>query len=194
MTVSFKVTRTRVIAFLFVFLILGGLIFPFAAWLVADEGIAATSGSDFCVSCHTMDPMYRAYLEDSHGGNSSYGVQAACVDCHLNHDNSAAYFFDKVRTGFHDIWVENTTDTSTIDWEERREHRESYVYDSGCTSCHSRLQEATMGSNKAFVAHKPYFLGETKKQCVSCHTSVGHKDLSDYLPAPSQSEAQEENE
>ena len=176
-------TKTRWIILILVALFVGGFVLPFLSWLIADEGIAATSGSHFCVSCHTMEPMNAAYLDDIHGGKSSHGVQALCVDCHLDHSSSAIYFFDKIDRGVHDFWVENTTDTSKIDWEARREHREEYTYDSGCEHCHTRLEEATEGSHDAFVAHKPYFLGEIDDTCVSCHPNVGHKNLSDHLTA-----------
>ena len=174
-------TRTRWILVIIVALVVAGFVLPFTSWLIADEGIAATSGSDFCVGCHTMEPMYQAYLEDVHGGNTSHGMQAKCVDCHLDHTSSTAYFFDKVNTGLHDIWVENTQDTSAIDWEAKREHREEYTYDSGCLHCHTRLEEATLGSHDAFIAHKPYYLGEIDDTCVSCHPNVGHSNLSDHL-------------
>ena len=64
-----------------------------------------------------------------------------------------------------------------------RERREQYVFDSGCLHCHANLERGTMASNKAFVAHKPYFLGETSKKCVTCHQHVGHKDLGSHLGA-----------
>ena len=183
MTVSFRLTTTRVIIILIIAVIIGGLVFPFISWLIADQGIAATSGSDFCVSCHSMEPMEAAYLDDVHGGAGPYGVQVLCVECHLDHSSSANYFFSKVETGVHDIWIEYTQDTSQIDWEAKREHREEFVYETGCLHCHSQLQEATAGDNAAFIAHKPYFLGETSKTCVSCHEHVGHKDLSTHLGA-----------
>lgn len=176
-----RMSKTRWILLIAGALVIGGFVLPFLSWLVADEGIAATSGSDFCVSCHSMEPMYRSYLEDVHGGKTAHGMQALCVDCHLDHSSSAAYFFDKVRTGVHDIWVEYTRDTSLIDWEAKREHREEYTYDSGCEHCHTRLEESTMATHDAFVAHRPYFLGEIEDTCVSCHPNVGHKDLGDYL-------------
>jgi cytochrome c-type protein NapC len=191
MNFNIRVTTGRVIVFAVVAIIVGGFVFPFLAWLVADEGIAATSGSEFCVSCHTMEPMELAYLDDVHGGNSVTGVQVLCVDCHLDHESSTAYFFDKIQTGTHDMWVEYTQDTTQIDWEEKRLHRESYVYDTGCLHCHSRLEESTMANNKAFVAHKPYFLGDTSKQCVSCHEHVGHKNLSEYLAVAKAAQVQE---
>jgi cytochrome c-type protein NapC len=125
--------------------------------------------------------MGESYEQDVHGGNNPQGIRVACTECHLPHGNEVEYIIAKARTGLHDIWAELTKDTEKIDWQALREHRERYVYDSGCLKCHSRLQEATEVSNKAFVAHRPYFLGETDKQCVTCHEHVGHHDLGEYL-------------
>lgn len=156
-------------------------VLPFSSWLIAEEGMAATGDAEFCVSCHTMKPFEDAYKEDIHGGNSSHGVQATCTDCHLDHSNAGAYFFNKAQTGFHDMWVENFGDPESVDWIAGLEHRESYVYDSGCVSCHNNLEEATKASNKAFVAHRDYFAGSEQNQCVSCHEHVGHHNLSSYI-------------
>ncbi|MEZ4584573.1 MAG: NapC/NirT family cytochrome c [Caldilineaceae bacterium] len=180
MTISFRLTWPRVLLGLLVFAVIGGFVFPFLAWLVADQGIAATSESDFCVSCHTMEPMEAAYLQDVHGGNSPYGVQAACVDCHLNHANSAAYFFDKIRTGSHDMWVQYMTDTSQIDWVEKREHRESYTYDSGCLHCHAAAR-GDHGQPKAFVATS-LLPGHDRTHLRELPPERGPQDLLDHLP------------
>ena len=160
-------------------------ILPFSAWLVAEEGFKHTSNAEFCTSCHSMEPFEAAYFEDIHGGNSSHGVQATCTDCHLNHDSASAYFFNKAQTGIHDVWVENFGDLESIDWEGNRAHREEYVYDSGCLSCHNNLENATKGSNKAFVAHHDYFSGEIDNKCVSCHEHVGHQNLGLYISGQS---------
>ena len=178
-----RMTKTRWIILIIVALIVGVLVVPVMSWLIIDESIAASSGSEFCVSCHTMEPMYAAYLEDVHGGSSAHGAQVLCVDCHLDHTNSVTYLFTKAQTGMHDIWVQYTQDTSAIDWEAKREHRESFTYESGCLHCHTMLEEATEASHDAFIAHRPYFLGEIDDTCVSCHPNVGHKDLSDHLQA-----------
>lgn len=162
-------------------LVIGGFVLPFASWLVADELIASTSAHEFCVSCHSMAPMKAAYLQDIHGGKSTHGVQVSCADCHLDHSSSAAYFVDKARTGLHDMYVEYVRGTEEIDWVEKLTHRARFVYDSGCLECHANLENATMANNKAFVAHRPYFLGETSKQCVECHEHVGHNNLVSYL-------------
>jgi nitrate/TMAO reductase-like tetraheme cytochrome c subunit len=80
-----------------------------------------------------------------------------------------------------DIWGNIVLDPSKIDWEERRMHRENFVYDSGCLSCHQKLDEATKGNMKAFLPHRDYFLGRADLTCVSCHENVGHKHLGLHL-------------
>lgn len=155
------------------------------SWLFTEVMIEQTGDEAFCTGCHSMKPMAAAYRASLHGGNNSHGVQAICVDCHLPHDNPAVYLYQKGITGLRDIWAEYTSDVSAIDWEAKRAHREEFVYDSGCLHCHKNLQNATEANNKAFVAHKPYFLGTVETRCVSCHQHVGHKDLSQYLQSAS---------
>lgn len=157
------------------------VVLPFISWIITDEGITATSDATFCVSCHSMEPFESAHEADVHGGQNAHGVRATCAQCHLPHDSSFNYLYTKGRTGIHDMWVENFGDPENIDWEAKRAHRENYTYDSGCITCHTNLQEATMATNKAFIAHRDYFLGITDDQCTTCHEHVGHADLSDYI-------------
>jgi len=159
-------------------------LFATLSWAVTEETFHRTSHEGFCVSCHSMKPFAAAYEEDVHGGRNQFGVQAACTDCHLDKSSSMAYFVTKAKTGMHDFIVENTEDTSKIDWEASRERREEFTYDSGCLSCHENLQDATKSNHKAFLPHKEYFLGTTDKHCVSCHEHVGHKNLSYHIANP----------
>ena len=162
-----------------------------ASWMFTDTVVHATSGEAFCGSCHTMTPMVLSYRQDIHGGESERGVQAKCTQCHLPHNNSLNYMVMKARIGIHDVWAQLTYDLDEIDWQAKREHREDYVYDSGCLECHSNLERASEFTAKAFVAHKPYFLGTTEATCVSCHERVGHKDLSTHLAAASEGGTQQ---
>ena len=178
MTIANKKYKKRyVIPALIVIGVVALFVLPFSAWLVGDESFAATSDADFCVGCHTMEAMVDGHNVNIHGGNSSHGVRAACTDCHLPHDNSYNYFVAKAQTGTHDLWVETFSDTDSIDWQAKREHRERYVYDSGCLSCHDKLEEATAGKKM----HDNYFAGNTDSKCVTCHAEVGHSDLNKYL-------------
>ena len=145
------------------------------------EGIHATSGAEFCVGCHVMEPMVEAYEEDIHGGKNSHGIRAECTDCHLPHESVFGYVVAKGISGMKDVWGNVVKDPTKIDWQERRTHREHFVYDSGCLSCHAQLEEATMSNMKAFLPHRDYFLGRTNMTCVSCHENVGHKNLGLHL-------------
>ena len=159
-------------------ILIGMLLSLFTAHMVEE-----TSDGEFCGSCHTMEPMVKAFEQDIHGGNNRVGFKATCTDCHLPHNNVVNYMFQKSLTGMHDVWVQNFGDLENIDWQEKRKHRKSFVYDSGCLKCHKNLKDATMGNHKAFNGHKAYFSkkDELGLTCVSCHENVGHKNLSDYL-------------
>jgi cytochrome c-type protein NapC len=109
----------------------GMLLSLFTAHIVEE-----TSDEKFCGSCHTMEPMIKAFKNDIHGGNNRVGFRATCTDCHLPHDNVVNYMTQKSLTGMHDVWVETFGDTKNIDWEKKREHRKRFVYDSGCLRCH----------------------------------------------------------
>ncbi|NJN48108.1 MAG: cytochrome C [Candidatus Competibacteraceae bacterium] len=152
-----------------------------SSWLATQSVIESTSDHAFCTKCHSMKVFGESYLLDVHGGNNAVGVQVVCTDCHLPHDTLTNYLFTKAKTGIHDVWAEYTLDLEKIDWEAKRQHREDFVYDSGCLKCHSNLEKATSASNKAFVAHKPYFLGTIDNTCVSCHEYVGHQDLTTFI-------------
>jgi cytochrome c-type protein NapC len=168
-----------------ILIIVGGivafLVLPFLSWIITDEGITATSDAKFCVNCHSMKPFEASHNADVHGGKNAHGVRATCARCHLPHDSSFNYLYTKARTGLHDLWVETFADVENIDWESKRSYREEYTYDSGCLTCHTNLEEATLATNKAFVAHRDYFLGVTTDKCTTCHEHVGHANLSEYI-------------
>ena len=152
-------------------------ILPFSSWLVGQESFEATSNAEFCSGCHSMEPFAASHADNNHGGNNEFGVAASCTDCHLPHDTAANYFYTKAETGIHDMWVETFSDTSQIDWRAKSEHREEFVYDSGCLSCHVELEKATSGQEE----HQRYFANVTDSQCVTCHEEVGHSNLNKYL-------------
>jgi cytochrome c-type protein NapC len=152
-------------------------ILPFLSWSIGEESFAATGDADFCESCHSMQPFVAANADNSHGGNNDYGIKAECTDCHLPHDNAVNYFFTKVETGVHDIWVETFGNPEDIDWLSKTEHREEFVYDSGCLTCHSELESATADEKE----HDDYFAGRTTSKCSTCHEEVGHTNTKQHL-------------
>jgi cytochrome c-type protein NapC len=148
-----------------------------ASWIVVETGIEVTSHADFCVVCHAMEPMVKSYQDSMHGGNNPRGIMTPCTDCHVSHKNVFAHFVGKARSGTHDAWVTLTRDESNLDWQELRDRREEYVYDSGCVTCHRNLETATEDNR----FHDNYFDEIVDAQCVTCHEEVGHSNLNKYI-------------
>lgn len=148
-----------------------------ASWMVMETGVEVTSRADFCIGCHTMEPMIKSYHEDVHGGQNERGIRAACTDCHVSHENVFAHFAGKAQSGTHDAWVTLTRNEATLDWQAKREEHNNYVYDSGCLTCHQNLEAVAGGDSY----HESYFAGKTGAQCVDCHAEVGHDNLNKYL-------------
>jgi len=161
-----------------------------ASWAITDIMVHETGHAEFCGTCHTMAPMIAAYRDDVHGGASDHGVVADCAQCHAPHNNPVNYLWAKTRFGAHDLWATLTYDLDAIDWEAKRRHSERFVFDSGCLSCHKALESASESDHRTFVAHRPYFQGTTSKQCVTCHSRVGHRNLSAHLSESGQGEQQ----
>ena len=172
-------------------MILFGVVVGMATSFFTVVAVKHTSDINFCGSCHSMEPMAKAYQNSIHGGYGDSGVMATCADCHLPHKSTIGYMIQKVRTGVWDVWVESTHDTSKIDWHEKRLERRDWVYDTGCLHCHENLIIGTKPNKKAFIAHKAYFSkkllvdgkdGKELAKCVDCHKYVGHYQLEKYLP------------
>jgi cytochrome c-type protein NapC len=164
-------------------------LFAAGSWALVDTMIHATGDHEFCTSCHSIEPMGAAYLEDLHGGNNRTGWRATCSDCHIPKDNALHYLLVKGKHGVVDPLMELIKDPQDIDWHGNRERREEYVYDSSCLNCHEYLLQATEGNRMARRSHTRYFENPDKRQCVSCHENVGHARLEYHLeqmgwPAP----------
>lgn len=155
-------------------------LFSVLSWMGTDYALHATSDARFCGSCHSMKPMQASFLQDLHGGRSKSGVQALCTDCHLPQDSYVSYLYMKAKSGAWDVLKEFVIGAEDVDWHAKRARANEYVYDSGCLKCHNALQSGSEISNKQFVAHKPYFMGNTEKSCIDCH-QVGHKNLTREL-------------
>ncbi|CRF41059.1 cytochrome c3 family protein [Helicobacter ailurogastricus] len=146
------------------------------------QAVEWTGDDKFCGMCHIMTPEVDSYHLDKHGGHNHVGMKAECVDCHLPHDNIVHYFVEKTLLGLEDVYGNTMKNPRKFDWEMNRREAKDYVFDSGCLRCHTNLKEATQSNMKAFLPHRDYFAGLTKKHCVECHLDeVGHKNLSIHL-------------
>ena len=66
-------------------LIVVGIAVGVALIVVPHVGMKVTSTTEFCVSCHSMEPVYEEYKQSVHFQNAS-GVRAECHDCHIPSD------------------------------------------------------------------------------------------------------------
>jgi len=154
-------------------LILVGIVLGiFLSYTTAIE-IRKTESGKFCGSCHTMQRATQAHYRSTHGGENKYGISAQCVDCHLPHDTLSNYLVNKVKYGARDIYAELFTDTDEINWTRKRANAQSFVYNSGCLSCHSRLDHSSMEHVEPEIV-KRIEDKTLKTSCIECHPGVGH--------------------
>lgn len=66
-------------------LVVIGMVVGIALIVLPHVGIKLTSSTEFCVSCHSMQPVYEEYKQSAHFQNAS-GVRAECHDCHIPSD------------------------------------------------------------------------------------------------------------
>ncbi len=158
-------------------LIVTGVVLGVAFSYVTAVEIQKTESGAFCSSCHTMKPMTIAHSNSVHGGNNRFGVSAQCIDCHLPHDTLANYILHKVKFGVRDAYREFFTDTSDINWSRKRADAKSFVFNSGCLSCHTSLDHSSMKTLAPDVVKRADDR-TLKTSCLECHPHVGHKWVS----------------
>ena len=157
-----------------------GIIFTYGA----AEAIHMTGDQKFCVSCHEMDPMVITYRDDVHGGQGKLGGSASCVDCHLPQDTLANYVYTKAKSGLVEVGIHFFGEPENINWTEKRSHRASFVFDTGCLKCHENVKSNPLSSKQAQKMHAHYekLQGTDKEiKCAQCHFDVGHKGMRNVL-------------
>lgn len=160
-----------------IFLVFCGFLIGFITIFFAQKMIKITGNLPFCGACHVMEPMENSYLKDVHSGIGSSGIKAACVDCHLPHDNLINYLTTKIHNGVKEVFITAINHDENINWLEKLENRKKFVYDSGCLNCHSNIKDNLLASTKQNLMHKKYFDSNQTLSCVSCHKHVGHKGI-----------------
>ncbi|MGB2551691.1 NapC/NirT family cytochrome c [Campylobacter sp. RM15925] len=168
------------------FITLGLLAFAFVVFFGGNALVHSTSDDKFCTVCHEwMDPMVATYQKSVHGGANSHGVKVKCVDCHLPHDSYIGYIFQKAANGVSEVSYMLFNDAKDYDWQENRKKREKFVYDSGCLSCHQTILDINSTNKNINDMHAAYTKLKNEQAdkvgCVTCHKTVGHKDLGKVL-------------
>lgn len=130
-----------------------------------------TGTNEFCGRCHEMQPRVETWRMSRHHSNDK-GIIADCVDCHLP-ASGAYYYIYKSWSGWRDLWVHYVGDPEKVDWQAKRFHKEQYVFEGGCMSCHKDLTPPGLPRG-GFLAHREWMNGRTNKKCWDCHSDLVH--------------------
>lgn len=151
-------------------------------WLTFGSGLAilhASSSTEFCISCHTMEKPLLEYQSSVHYSNQK-GIRAECADCHVP-PQPVDYLVTKIRAT-KDLYHEFIT--GKIDTDEKYEqHRLSMAEtvweqfranDSAtCRSCHTwDAMELYDQSTSAQEMHT--YAQQNNETCIDCHKGVAH--------------------
>jgi len=112
------------------------------------------SNPETCANCHVMDSAYENWIHAPHGRD------VKCVDCHLPHDNLVNYWFEKGKTGMHDVFYFSAGLTPELI---RAKPEAQAIIQGNCIRCHKETVETIMMGPQAFERH-----------CWDCHRSVAH--------------------
>ncbi|BFU59216.1 MULTISPECIES: NapC/NirT family cytochrome c [Rodentibacter] len=138
----------------------------------------ATSSTEFCLSCHSMEQPKAEWEASSHFSNAK-GIRAECADCHVPQDG--LHYVKAKFIALKDLWYTITDKLPNQEAYEKhrlemaqRVWKEMKETDSAtCKSCHSiDAMELTEQSEAARKMHK--LAQETNQTCIDCHKGLVH--------------------
>ena len=157
-----------------------GCILGLAIIIVPHAGIKLTSNTEFCVSCHAMQPVYQEYKQSVHFKNAS-GVRAECRDCHIPPDVPGMLWRKlEAANDLYQNFIAHSIDTpekfeakraelAKREWKRMKDNNSV-----GCRSCHN--YEAMEHSKQHPEAAKQMSIAAKDNQsCVDCHKGIAHQ-------------------
>ncbi|URL02760.1 NapC/NirT family cytochrome c [Avibacterium sp. 21-595] len=157
-----------------------GILLGVGVFAGSQYAMKATSSTEFCVSCHSMEIPKQEWEGSVHFSNRK-GVRAECANCHIPQDSAFHYVKTKVMA-LKDVWNTFVVD-KLPDQDAYETHRlamaksvwaEMKASDSvTCKSCHN--QEAMVLSEQSEAAQKMHKIAqETNQTCIDCHKGIVH--------------------
>ncbi|MCW9697839.1 NapC/NirT family cytochrome c [Avibacterium sp. 20-129] len=157
-----------------------GILLGIGVFAGSQYAMKATSSTEFCVSCHSMEIPKQEWEGSVHFSNRK-GVRAECANCHIPQDSAFHYVKTKVMA-LKDVWNTFVVD-KLPDQDAYETHRlamakavwaEMKASDSvTCKSCHN--QEAMVLSEQSEAAQKMHKIAqETNQTCIDCHKGIVH--------------------
>lgn len=169
------ITKKGLFLIIFCALLIGAIGLYATHW-----SLRATSTTEFCVSCHSMQKPLQEWQSSKHFSNAK-GIQAGCADCHIPHDNDWVYVKTKMTTGLKDVIAEiRGTIPDDAAYEEKRGEMAKRVWaemeknnSATCRSCHnSDVWDIYAQSDKAQREHQR--IASENMTCISCHRGIAH--------------------
>ena len=163
--------------------IVGGIILA-ACVVLAGAGVAYTSGTEFCLSCHEMR-VYQDELKLSSHAKDAQGKDISCSQCHIPSGNLARMLGAKAWLGLKDLWVHNLDGGEDLDRAGMQPVARRFTDDANCRACHQDLSKDAKNdgpvSKEGQLAHDNYLgkNGRARSGCVGCHQNLAHLPVFD---------------
>lgn len=130
-------------------------VFAMGVFLFTTNATAyAGSEAENCANCHVMDSAYENWFHAPHQRVTE------CVDCHLPHDNFVNYWFEKGRTGMHDVYMFSTGQAPAVI---RAKPGTKAIIQENCIRCHQNTVETMLVGSM-----------DLDRYCWECHRDVAH--------------------
>lgn len=168
--------------------IIGCVIFVACAAL-AGGGVAYTSSTDFCLSCHEMR-VYQEEMRFSSHAKDAQGQAIGCRQCHIPSGNIARMLGAKAWLGIRDVWVHSVDGGDDLNRAAMQPVARRFTDDANCRACHQNLTKNAKNdgpvSEEGRLAHENYEgkNGQSRSGCVGCHRNLAHLPVFDErIPA-----------
>ena len=161
-------------------LVLMGIVIGIALIVLPNFGIKATSSTEFCVSCHSMTPVYEEYKKSAHFQNAS-GVRAECHDCHVPSDLpgmlkrklEASNEVYQTVIG-HSIDTPEKFNAKRAELAEREWARMKENNSATCRSCHN-YDAMDHAKQHPEAARQMAAAAKDNQTCIDCHKGIAHQ-------------------
>lgn len=150
-----------------------------ACIVLAGAGVAYTSGTGFCLSCHEMR-VYQDELKLSSHAKDADGKPISCSQCHIPSGNLARMLGAKAWLGVKDLWAHNVDGGEDLDRAAMQRVARRFTDDANCRACHRDLSKNAKNdgpvSKEGKLAHDNYEgkNGQARSGCVGCHRNLAH--------------------
>ncbi|AOV98155.1 trimethylamine N-oxide reductase cytochrome c-type subunit [Edwardsiella hoshinae] len=168
-------TRWSVLALLVL-----GIVIGLALIILPHVGIKMTSSTEFCVSCHSMQPVYQEYKQSVHFKNAS-GVRAECHDCHIPPDIPGMVKRKlEASNDIYQTFIAHSIDTpekfeaKRAELAEREWKRMKENNSATCRSCHN-YDAMDHAKQHPEAAKQMAIAAKDNQSCIDCHKGIAHQ-------------------